>query len=118
MNFHRRRAQTITNEKEALRIIVSLGVLGELDLPEAEVGDDGRPVARVLFHTIHGHPTHWIIVARFHGFEREEENGYMVKTWPKSRFSQQVMDDDVARFSDQPALMSVRDLPPPNPRAN
>jgi hypothetical protein len=118
MLFHRRKPQSISDNTEALAVIMSLGVLGELDFPEYGVGDDGRPIARVLFHTIHGHPTHWILAARFHGFEREEENGYMVMTWPKARFPERVLDEEVARFNAQPALRSVRDLPPPNPAVN
>jgi hypothetical protein len=110
--FHRHQPKVATDNTEALDIIVRLGVLDNLT-QEFPLGD-----AHVLYHTIHGHPTHWILVARFHGFEKDDENGYMVATWPKAAYPASILDEKIAQFGSQPAFRRARILQAPKTSSN
>jgi hypothetical protein len=80
------KAVIIADEDEALKIITRLGVFDKLSQSVAL----GQRTA--VFHKIHWHTRFWILVGRYHGFDRPEDNGWMVGIWPKSRFSADEMD--------------------------
>lgn len=106
--FHQEEPVVVSDERQAVDLIMRLGVVEQLSEPVS-----GRN--RVLFHTIHAHETHWILLVRFHGFDLPADNGHTVYTWPKAVFTAQVMDDFMHDFmAAQPAL-GVSELPPVRP---
>jgi hypothetical protein len=97
----------------ALETITRLGVLEQLAEERYLAA-----AASILFYSIHGHKSHWILVGRFCGFERQEENGYIVMAWLKSLFPASVMDDEMALYSKQPLFKKSDDLPRAKERNN
>ena len=109
--FPRYQPKIITDNEEALDIIMGLGVFEHVS--------EKLPLGRcVLFHTLHGHHTHWILIGRFHGFENEEDNGYMVGIWPKAFYSASVLDKHIAGYTDSQPIIRTLELPAAKPVRN
>jgi len=66
---------------EAKAIILALGMLDHLNKERLSATKKAE-VASCGFH-----PTHWLLVARFGGYDKKEDNGYIVAGWPKKKFS-------------------------------
>ncbi|MBI5381105.1 MAG: hypothetical protein HZA31_04330 [Opitutae bacterium] len=69
-------------DAEAKAIIVALGMLNHINTHHLS------PKRKAEFAMSGTHSTHWLLIGRFGGFQRKEDNGYCVAGWPKRKYSE------------------------------
>jgi len=86
----------ISDDIEAKAFLAALGILGELPTKSA-LANSGAAEIDTIAVAHYDHPTHWILAFRFHGNERQEDNGFAVFGWPKNRCPRSVIEDAIER---------------------
>ncbi|WPJ94554.1 hypothetical protein SH580_14055 [Coraliomargarita algicola] len=54
-------------------------------------------------------PNHWIVCFRFHGFDKDENNGFAVRIMPKSKYSESDANDLMREFSRKSGGVTIDD---------
>jgi hypothetical protein len=85
----------IRDDLDAKVLLVELGIFEKF----SKRGDLAESWAQIL--TYSDHPTHWIIATWFTGSDDPVEDGFDIACYPKSLYSESMMDVVLAKFSKQ-----------------
>jgi hypothetical protein len=104
--FNLRAPDVIMDDAVAREIIIGLGLFKELD--------EERLAAKPMFRTVAfreyiRHEALWVLAGCCHGFEKEEDNGFFVATWPKDLYSRSVLSEAREEFARKAGLIKVQD---------